>query len=988
MKKLLSILIIAAMLIGTVPALVFAGEGTALEIPNGTFEADAVQTATAYGNTVTGWTQRVYTGGNTGEEAAWLDITETMFTKNTVEYGVVTSGTKALQMKASQPSGGIKTSNMALSTPVNLPDDIKGKNGKFTLTFDYTTKIANTRIRGALVFLKNDENGDLMIYNGEWIRESEAVGNARFQVQDADGKASHSEIVPTVDNAWHTVSLSATAPADAEQVQVVLALHVGAAQRAWYDNVAVTYEQPALNSNPPVVASPVSDAEIWADERLKIDLSSVFTDADGNDLTFTATAGTVSGAEFIFSADGIAGTYEITITATDGTGEASDTFTVTAKAVPDETPAPSGSTYYLNVKNPGFERVTVPESGETEKAPSIAGWILESHTAGVDINLDTRYASVRSNISDSDGNALFVFDQDNSYGVIAMSDLIPAAAQNLTSQTEYSLSLSYKVGFNNLSGVAAGQQFGLALNFYNGDGQIWTNSGWSSAVTASSPASTQFTTGKVISGGAGNGTYCHKWHSSGLTQRAWTDITDSRTAPEGTEYVRVFLVASTSGAYIFAMDNIAVSYTYVKPENREPVVASEVPDGRIWADGGYSVDVSSVFSDPDNDALTVTADKGTLTGNIYTFEPNGVAGTYEITLTASDGSKSVSDTFTVTAITPPDETPENEGTKYYLNVKNPGFERTSVPDSGQTAKGSKIDGWNLDSYVTGADLLQEKRYAVVRNDISDSDGNALFIFDQDNTYGIIAASDLIPAAEQNAFGQVQYTVDYTYKIGFTNVEGTVSGLQFGVGLNYYNEEGKIWTNSGWSSTYTASSPLSDQFQYGKVISGGAGDGTSCHKWYTSGLTKYTWTKQSDARTAPEGTAFVRVFLVASTKGAWIFAMDNVKVSYEKTAYPSVTSFEKVYEGKAGDNAVFANITANPEGYTLKEYGFVISKTSQNPVIGGEGCKAYKSIFPLSAEGYFGIRFINTGADTVYGAPYAIYEKGEDEVILYGKTLSF
>lgn len=986
MKKLVSLLIIAAMLISTIPVLA-ATSGT-LEIPNGNFEADATQTATEYGNTVTGWTQRVYTGGNPGEEAAWLDINETMFAKNVVEYGVVTSGTKALQMKASQPSGGIKTSNMALSAPVNLPDDIKGKKGRFTLSFDYTTKIANTRIRGALVFLKNDENGDLMIYDGEWVKESETVGSARFQVQDADGKAAHNEIVPTVDSAWHNVSLSATAPEDAEQVQVVLALHVGAAQRAWYDNVSVTYEQPIVNSNPPVVASPVSDVEIWADETLKIDLASVFTDADGSELTFTATEGTVSGNLFTFSPAGAAGEYEITITATDGTDSVSESFRVTAKAVPDETPAPSGSTYYLNVKNPGFERVTVPESGETEKAPSIAGWTLESHNAGAVINLDNRYASVRSNISDSDGNALFVFDQDDSYGIVAMSDLIPAAAQNLTAQTAYELSLSYKVGFNNLSGVAAGQQFGLALNFYNGDGQIWTNSGWSSAVTASSPASTQFSSGKVISGGAGNGTYCHKWHTTGLTQRAWKGLSDSRTAPEGTEYVRVFLVASTKGTYIFAMDNIKVSYTYVKPENREPVVASEVPDGRIWADGGYSVDVSSVFSDPDNDALTVTADKGTLTGNIYTFEPNGVEGTYEITLTANDGSKSVSDTFVVTAIAPPDETPENEGTKYYLNVKNPGFERTTVPDSGQTLKGSKIDGWSLESYVAGADLLQEKRYAVVRNDISDSDGNALFVFDQDNNYGIIAASDMIPAAEQNAFGQVQYTVDYSYKIGFNNVEGVTSGLQFGVALNYYNEEGKIWTNSGWSSSYTASSPLSDQFQYGKVISGGAGGGTSCHQWYTSGLTKYVWTDKSDVRTAPEGTAFVRVFLIASTKGAWIFAMDNIKVSYEKKAYPSVASFEKIYEGVNGDNAVFANVTAAPEGYTLKEYGFAVSKTVQSPVIGAEGCKVYKALFPLSATGYFGMRFIGGGAETVYAVPYAVYEKNEAEVTLYGEVLSF
>lgn len=64
-----------------------------------------------------------------------------------------------------------------------------------------------------------------------------------------------------------------------------------------------------------------------------------------------------------------------------------------------------------------------------------------------------------------------------------------------------------------------------------------------------------------------------------------------------------------------------------------------------------TVDLSNVFTDADNDTLTITADKGIVTGTMWSYTPvAGDAGTtISVTLTADDGKGGmVQDTFTVT----------------------------------------------------------------------------------------------------------------------------------------------------------------------------------------------------------------------------------------------------------------------------------------------------------------------------------------------------
>ena len=108
------------------------------------------------------------------------------------------------------------------------------------------------------------------------------------------------------------------------------------------DSFAVTVTAPA--NNPPTVASVIDDATIVNETGAhRVSLSSVFSDADGDALTITATSSAESVATVSVAADQSAltvaaqarGTATITVSASDDNGgTVSDSFTVTVKAAP------------------------------------------------------------------------------------------------------------------------------------------------------------------------------------------------------------------------------------------------------------------------------------------------------------------------------------------------------------------------------------------------------------------------------------------------------------------------------------------------------------------------------------------------------------------------------------------------------------------------------------------------------------------------------
>ncbi len=100
--------------------------------------------------------------------------------------------------------------------------------------------------------------------------------------------------------------------------------------------------------------------------------------------------------------------------------------------------------------------------------------------------------------------------------------------------------------------------------------------------------------------------------------------------------------------------SVAVALTIGQPANRAPVAQGTVPDQNVNAGATVSVDMTSYFSDPDNDQLTYSA--STSNAAVATASiPNdrvtiaGVsAGNATITVTASDGSLTAGQTIRVT----------------------------------------------------------------------------------------------------------------------------------------------------------------------------------------------------------------------------------------------------------------------------------------------------------------------------------------------------
>ena len=161
---------------------------------------------------------------------------------------------------------------------------------------------------------------------------------------DADGDAltytavSEDESVVTVALTGNTLTLTGISAGDATITVTADDGRGGTAS----DRFAVTVVMP---NRGPTVAMPLFDRELEVDQTLQVDVSAVFTDADGDALTYSAVSDdesivtvTLSGSDLTLTGVSV-GAADITVTASDATGaEASDTFAVTVSEVPIDAP--------------------------------------------------------------------------------------------------------------------------------------------------------------------------------------------------------------------------------------------------------------------------------------------------------------------------------------------------------------------------------------------------------------------------------------------------------------------------------------------------------------------------------------------------------------------------------------------------------------------------------------------------------------------------
>ena len=391
----------------------------------------------------------------------------------------------------------------------------------------------------------------------------------------------------------------------------------------WVKARAVTPQEP--NQAPTVRANGIQDATIVSESGThQASLSDVFDDADGDDLTITATSSDESIATVLVSADYSSltvsaqgrGTATITVTADDGEATVDDTFTVTVKA-----------------------------------APAVASAI--SDVSGLEID-EAQKISLSGVFSDADGDSLTVTANSSNDLVAAVS--VAADYSNLT-----------------LTGKAAGTAT-ITVSAQDSDGNNVSDTFDVSVVKANNAPTVE---SPIDDATIINESGTHQVSLSGvfgdadqdsLTITATSSDEKTATVSVSTDYATLTVTAKKRGTATITVtaadgNGGSVKDTFTVTVKAAPVVASAIADvSELEIDATHEVSMSGVFSDADGDALTISAttSDSTVAQVSNTIDPStgsatavtvtGVAaGTATVRVTARDADgNSVSDAFDVT----------------------------------------------------------------------------------------------------------------------------------------------------------------------------------------------------------------------------------------------------------------------------------------------------------------------------------------------------
>ena len=391
----------------------------------------------------------------------------------------------------------------------------------------------------------------------------------------------------------------------------------------WVSSGVATPTEP---NNAPTVESTISDATIANESGThQVSHSGVFTDADGDDLTVTATSSDEKVATVSVSADHSTltvsakkrGTATVTITAEDGNGgSVEDSFTVTVKA-----------------------------------APVVASAIADVSELAVDA---TQKVSMSGVFSDADGDALTVTASSSDEKVATVT--VAADYSSLTLTGKAAGTATVTVTAEDSDGNSVSDAFGL---------------------TVTAEQKKKANNAPTVSAAIGDATIMHEsgTHEASLSG-VFTDadgdalkITASSsdekvaTVSVSTDYSSLTVTAKSRGTAtitVTAADGKggSVEDSFTVTVKAAPTVASAIADvSELAANATQKTSLSGVFTDADDDSLTVTASSSdekvatvsvdadqsglTLTGK--------TAGTATITVTAQDSDgNSVSDAFDLT----------------------------------------------------------------------------------------------------------------------------------------------------------------------------------------------------------------------------------------------------------------------------------------------------------------------------------------------------
>ncbi len=445
------------------------------------------------------------------------------------------------------------------------------------------------------------------------------------------------------------------------------------------DSFAVTVTAPA--NNPPTVASAIDDATIVNETGAhRVSLSSVFSDADGDALTITASSSADGVATVSVAADQSAltvaaqarGTAMITVSASDGNGgSVSDTFTVKVKT-----------------------------------APVVAAAIDDVSELEVDAMHEVSLSGV---FSDADGDTVTVTQASSSdTSIAAVSAAIDGATAAITAITVIANSegtATITVTARDADGNTLQDAFDVTVNAPASQQQKVNNPPTVSSAIADATIVSESGTRQVSLSGV-----FHDADSDALTVTASSSDENTATVSVSADHSTLTVTAQARGTAtitVTAADGYggSVEDGFTVRVKAAPVVALAISDvSGLEVGATRDVSLSGMFSDADGDSLTVTAsssDNAKATVSVAADQSaltvSGVAeGTATITVTAQDADgNGVSDAFQVEVVQAPEPEPEP------VELPGPvlGLELTTTHDSVSVSWSAPESGDAPDGYI-------------------------------------------------------------------------------------------------------------------------------------------------------------------------------------------------------------------------------------------------------------------------------------------------
>ena len=468
---------------------------------------------------------------------------------------------------------------------------------------------------------------------------SDADGDAVTVTEASSSDTSIAAVSAAIDGATSAIT-AITVTANSEGTATITVTARDADGNTVQDAFDVTVNAPAAQqqkvNNPPTVSSAIADATIANEGGTHgVSLSGVFDDADGDDLTVTASSSDENTATVSVSADystltvtaQARGTATITVTAADGNGgSVEDSFTVRVKAAPvvaapiaDVSELDIDATHEVSMSgvfsDPDGDTVTVTQASSSDTSIAAVSAAIDGATAAITAVTVTANSEGTATITvtarDSDGNTV-----QDAFDVTVNA---PAAQQQ---QVNHPPTVSSTIPDATIASESGTHGVSLSGVFDDADGDDLT-------VTASSSDENTATVSVAAD---------------------YSTLTVSAQA-RGTATVTVTAADGYGGS---------VEDSFTVRVKAAPVVASAIADiSGLEVDATQDISLSGVFSDPDGDALTVTAASDddakatvSLSGDYSKLTVTGVAGgTATITVTAEDADGNrVSDAFDVTVI--------------------------------------------------------------------------------------------------------------------------------------------------------------------------------------------------------------------------------------------------------------------------------------------------------------------------------------------------